>query len=48
MIRIYFAKAGQEMQTNSVFRQTLKDAMVHPENYKPLVVQVSGFNRTLS
>lgn len=44
LIRVYFAKGGQEMQINSVSRQTLKDAMAHPENYRSLVVRVSGFS----
>lgn len=44
LIRVYFARGGQEMQVNSVSRETLKDAMEHPENYKSLVVRVSGFS----
>ena len=44
MIRTYFEMGGQEVQINSVSRGVLKDAMVHPENYKNLVVRVSGFS----
>ena len=32
------------MQMNCVSREMLKDAMEHPENYRSLVVRVSGFS----
>ncbi len=44
LIKVYFAKGGQEMQINAVSRDILKAAMVHPENYQNLVVRVSGFS----
>ncbi|MBQ7720464.1 MAG: hypothetical protein IJT56_07745 [Clostridia bacterium] len=44
LIKVYFAKGGQEMQINSVSRETLKDAMKSPEKYEDLVVRVSGFS----
>lgn len=44
IIRTYFELGGQEVQINSVSRDTLKDAMEHPENYSSLVVRVSGFS----
>ena len=44
LVRVYFGKGGQELQINSVSREVLKDAMVHPEKYKNLVVRVSGFS----
>lgn len=44
LIRTYFEMGGQEIQINSVSRETLKDAMEHPENYRDLVVRVSGFS----
>ena len=44
LIRVYFEKGGQEMQINAVSRQTLIDAMEHPENYRDLIVRVSGFS----
>ena len=44
LLRVYFARGGQEMQINSVSRETLKDAMEHPEKYENLVVRVSGFS----
>lgn len=44
LVRVYFGRGGQELQINSVSRAILKDAMVHPENYRNLVVRVSGFS----
>ena len=44
LIRVYFAKGGQEMQINATSTDVLKDAMEHPENYPDLVVRVSGFS----
>lgn len=44
LIRVYLKKGGQEIQINSVSRDTLKDAMNHPEQYQSLVVRVSGFS----
>ena len=43
-IKVYFSKGGQEVQINCVSRETLRDAMEHPENYASLVVRVSGFS----
>ncbi len=43
-IQVYFSEGGQEVQINCVSRETLKDAMAHPENYGSLVVRVSGFS----
>ena len=44
LIRVYFAKGGQEMQINATSTEVLKDAMEHPEKYPDLVVRVSGFS----
>ncbi len=44
LIRVYFARGGQEIQINSTSREVLKDARIHPENYRSLVVRVSGFS----
>lgn len=44
LIKVYFRKGGQEIQINSVSRKTLTEAMENPENYKSLVVRVSGFS----
>lgn len=44
LIRIYFKKGGQEIQINSVSRKILIDAMENPQNYRNLVIRVSGFS----
>jgi formate C-acetyltransferase len=44
LIRTYFKKGGQEVQINATSREVLLDAMEHPENYRNLVVRVSGFS----
>lgn len=44
LLRVYFKKGGQEMQINATSREVLQDAMNHPENYRDLVVRVSGFS----
>ena len=44
LIRVYFAKGGQELQINATDTETLRDAMEHPERYASLVVRVSGFS----
>ena len=42
--RTYFEQGGMQMQFNVVTSETLKDAMVHPENYRNLLVRISGYN----
>lgn len=44
LIKVYFRLCGQEIQINATSSETLKDAMEHPENYRDLVVRVSGFS----
>jgi len=44
MIRSYFLMGGQEIQINSVSREILQDAMDTPEDYRSLIVRVSGFS----
>ncbi len=44
LIKVYFAKGGQEMQINATSTKVLRDAMDYPENYPDLVVRVSGFS----
>ena len=44
LIRVYFARGGQEIQINATSTDTLRDAMAHPERYPSLVVRVSGFS----
>lgn len=44
LIRSYFQMGGQEIQINATSRDVLKKAMEEPENYKNLVIRVSGFS----
>ena len=44
LIRVYFAKGGQELQINATSRETLLRAMESPLQYSNLVVRVSGFS----
>lgn len=43
-ILVYFKQGGMELQLNVVDRQTLLAAKEHPENYRNLIVRVSGFS----
>lgn len=40
----YFELGGMQMQFNIITTETLKDAMDHPDNYRNLLVRVSGYN----
>ena len=44
LIRACFEKGGIQLQFNTNSNETLLDAMEHPENYRDLVVRVSGFS----
>ncbi len=44
LIRAFFDQKGMHMQFNVVSRETLRDAQLHPENYKNLVVRVAGYS----
>jgi len=44
LIRTCFSLGGTQLQFNTTGRQTLLDAMEHPENHGNLVVRVSGFS----
>ncbi len=43
-VKSYFEKGGMQMQFNVVTSDMLKDAMANPENYKNLMVRISGYN----
>lgn len=43
-VRTYFRLGGMQMQFNVVTAEMLKDAMANPENYKNLLVRISGYN----
>jgi formate C-acetyltransferase len=42
--KTYFELGGMQMQFNMVTSETLRDAMEHPENYRNLMVRISGYN----
>jgi len=42
--KTYFELGGMQMQMNVVTSSMLRDAMVHPENYRNLLVRISGYN----
>jgi formate C-acetyltransferase len=44
LIRTCFDLGGVQLQFNTIDRETLVDAMAHPERYGDLVVRVSGFS----
>ena len=43
-VKTYFQLGGMQMQMNVVTTETLRDAMAHPENYRNLLVRISGYN----
>jgi indoleacetate decarboxylase len=44
LIKTYFENPGFHVQFNVVDSNMLKDAQLHPENYRDLVVRVAGFS----
>ena len=43
-VKTYFQQGGMQMQFNVVTSELLKDAMAYPENYRNLLVRISGYN----
>ena len=43
-VKSFFTLGGHQMQINAVNRDKLKDAKLHPENYKNLIVRVWGWS----
>lgn len=44
LIKTYFDLGGYHVQFNCVSGETLRDAQLHPENYRELIVRVAGFS----
>jgi formate C-acetyltransferase/4-hydroxyphenylacetate decarboxylase large subunit len=44
LIKTYFDSPGFQLQFNVVDSRMLKDAQLHPENYRDLIVRVAGFS----
>ncbi|MEL7568070.1 MAG: pyruvate formate lyase family protein [Dehalobacterium sp.] len=44
LIKTYMDQGGSHIQFNVVKSETLKDAQLHPDRYKDLVVRVAGFS----
>ena len=42
--KAYFSLGGMQMQFNIVTSEMLRDAMVNPQNYRNLLVRISGYN----
>ncbi|HOS28205.1 MAG TPA: pyruvate formate lyase family protein [Deltaproteobacteria bacterium] len=43
-VKAYCRLGGMQMQFNVVDSRTLRDAMANPENYRDLIVRISGYN----
>ncbi len=43
-VKTYFDLGGMQMQLNVATTEMLKDAMLHPEEYRNLLVRISGYN----
>lgn len=43
-VETYFKNGGQQVQFNIMSHEMLKDAKLHPEKYKDLLVRVSGYS----
>jgi pyruvate-formate lyase len=43
-VKTYCSLGGMQMQFNMVSSRMLKDAMANPENYRNLIVRISGYN----
>ncbi len=44
MLKTYFSLGGMHLQPNFVSVETLRDAQLHPERHRDLIVKVSGYS----
>jgi len=44
LIKTYMDLGGHHIQFNVVSRETLRDAQLHPDNYRDLIIRVAGFS----
>lgn len=44
VLKAHFKMKGSHMQINVVDNETLRDAQVHPENYRNMLVRVAGYS----
>lgn len=44
LVKIFVEKGGHQLQLNAVDVEMLKDAQIHPENYRSLIVRVWGWS----
>ena len=44
LVKTYMDMGGHQMQLNTVNPDKLKDAQLHPENYRQLVVRIWGWS----
>jgi pyruvate formate-lyase/glycerol dehydratase family glycyl radical enzyme len=44
LLQTYFRRGGRQVQFNMLDSATLRDAQAHPEEYRDLVVRVSGYS----
>jgi len=44
LVRAYFELGGHHIQFNVVSEETLRDAQVHPEQHRDLIVRVAGYS----
>ena len=44
LVKFFIERGGHQMQINTINRETLKDAQVHPERHRHLIVRVWGWS----
>jgi len=44
LVDTYFDRLGMHSQFNIISRETLEDALAHPENYKDMLIRVAGYS----